>query len=178
MSSNSVRPLNPVPEKFAGDSTGRALKRAFHATRPKFFPASVLPVVAGTAWGQTAPVSVFSETLYVDIALSAGATLSVGTEHEERAIYPLSGQVEIDGDTFAPGGMLVLKPDVAFDVKAIEDTHLVLIGGAAMDGPRHIWWNFVHSDKERIEQAKADWRENRFAKVPGDEEEFIPLPDK
>ena len=185
-----------TPERLMGQANPlsglqawMALPKTHEETDPSFqhFEADALPVVdgdgvravvvAGTAWGQTAPVAVFSETLYADVTLRAGATLTVGTEHEERAIYPLSGEVEIDGDTFAPGGMLVLKPNVTFDIKAAKDTHLVLIGGAAMDGPRHIWWNFVHSDKERIAQAKADWREKRFPPVPGDEHEFIPLPD-
>ena len=120
----------------------------------------------------------FSETLYADITLHAGATLTIGKEHEERAIYLLSGRVEIAGESFAPGEMLVLKPDTAFDVKARRGHAFGFDRAAAsMDGPRHIWWNFVSSDKDRIEQAKADWREHRFAKVPGDEQEFIPLPD-
>jgi len=133
-------------------------------------------IIAGSAWGQRSPVNVFSDTLYVDVALDAGASLPLGPEHEERALYPISGDVEIAGETFQPGSMLVLKPDTDVTIRAVTEARLVVIGGARMEGPRHIWWNFVSSRKERIEQAKADWREGRFPKVPGDDE-FIPLPD-
>lgn len=185
-----------TPERLKGASNRlyglqiwMALPKAYEETDPTFqhYEADDLPViegegvraivVAGTAWGKKAPVSVFSETLYVDLRLSAGASCDVEKDHEERAIYLLSGRVEIAGQIFEPGAMLVLKPDTRIAVMAHEDTHLVLIGGAKVDGPRHIWWNFVSSSKERIEQAKADWREGRFAKVVGDEEEFIPLPE-
>ncbi len=85
--------------------------------------------------------------------------------------------MEIAGTRYAPGCMLVLNNNNAPIIKALESAHLILLGGAAMDGPRYVWWNFVSSDRERIEQAKADWQEGRFTKVPGDEIEFIPLPD-
>jgi hypothetical protein len=165
-----------------------ALPKSHEETDPSFqhYTAADLPaidgdgvsvvIVAGTAWGKRAPVAVYSDTLYADVRLAAGAVLDVGKEHEERALYLLAGKVEIAGQEFAPGEMLVLKPDIEPNVKAVQDTHLVLIGGARMDGPSHVWWNFVSSSKERIEQAKADWREGRFLKVPGDEVEFIPLP--
>lgn len=133
-------------------------------------------VIAGQAWGCRSPVNVFSDTLYVDVALDAGAALPLGPEHEERALYPISGDIDIGGETFQPGAMLVLKPGTDVTIRAVTEARLVVIGGARMDGPRHIWWNFVSSRKERIEQAKADWREGRFPKVPGDDA-FIPLPD-
>tara|TARA_R110002072_G_scaffold123977_3_gene259332 strand:- start:88 stop:1020 length:933 start_codon:yes stop_codon:yes gene_type:complete len=133
-------------------------------------------IVAGTAWGKTSPVSVFWETLYVDVTLQAGATLPLDLDHEERALYLLTGEIEIAGVHYQPGGMLVLKPGATPTLKARADSRLVVIGGAKMDGPRHVWWNFVSSRKERIEQAKADWRDGHFAKVPSDDE-FIPLPD-
>jgi len=166
-----------------------ALPKSHEETDPSFqhYTAEELPVmkgdgvraviVAGTAWGQRSPVSVFSETIYVDITLRDGAALVIGKEPEERALYLLTGRVEISGESFQPGSMLVLKNGADPEIRATEDTHLVLIGGARMDEPRHMWWNFVSSDKERIEQAKSDWRDGRFAKVPGDEEAFIPLPD-
>jgi len=166
-----------------------ALPKSHEETDPTFqhYTADALPViegegvratvVAGAAWGRRAPVSVFSETLYVDMRLQGGAIITIEKEHEERAVYLLSGRVEIAGESFSPGALLALKPDVSVDLTAREDTHLVLIGGARMDGSRHIWWNFVSSSRERIEQAKTDWREGRFAKVPGDDVEFIPLPE-
>jgi len=133
-------------------------------------------VVAGTAWGETSPVKVYSETLYADLRLAAGATLQVEREHEERALYLISGAVELAGRDHRPGDMLSLESGATVEVTAAEDTHLVLIGGAPLDGPRQVWWNFVASDRARIERAKADWRAGRFPKVPGDAEDFIPLP--
>lgn len=134
-------------------------------------------VVAGTAWGRHAPVSVYSDTLYVDMSLAAGRSWDIEDAHEERALYLLSGEIEIAGTRFGPAEMLVLKPGAPVGIAAVRDTHLVLIGGAKMDGPRIKWWNLVASSQDRIERAKADWRAGRFPKVPGDEEEFIPLPE-
>ena len=96
---------------------------------------------------------------------------------EERALYVVDGEIDIAGDTFAPGRLLIFRPGDAITVTAASDARVVLVGGAAMDGPRHIWWNFVSSRKDRIEQAKADWKAGRFDTVPGDESEFIPLPE-
>jgi len=107
-----------------------------------------------------------------------GAVLPIDADHDERALYVVDGTIDIGGDTFAPGQLLVFKPGDRITVKAITDAHCVICGGAPMDGPRHIWWNFVSSRKERIEQAKADWKAGHFDKVPGDEIEFIPLPEK
>lgn len=135
-------------------------------------------VVAGRAWGETSPVKVYSDTLYADVRMAAGAGLEVEAEHAERAVYLLSGALDIAGRTHRPGPMLILRGGAAFKATALDESHLVLIGGAPLDGPRHLWWNFVASDRARIEQAKADWRAGRFPKVPGDEEAFIPLPDE
>ena len=188
-SERSPEHLKGQPNPLHGLQVWMALPKAHEETDPSFqhHKADELPVedgegiraviVAGTAWGRKAPVSVFSETLYADIIMETGSSLDIGKEHEERALYLLSGQVEIAGENFSPGEMLVLKPGIAPNVRATQDTHFVLIGGARMDGSRHIWWNFVSSDKDRIEQAKADWREGRFAKVPGDEAAYIPLPE-
>ena len=93
-------------------------------------------------------------------------------------LYIVAGEIEIAGDRFAPGQLLVFRPGDRLTVAATTDARVVVVGGAVMDGPRHIWWNFVSSRKERIEQAKADWKAGHFDKVPGDEIEFIPLPDK
>ena len=98
--------------------------------------------------------------------------------YDERALYVIDGTIDIAGDTFEPGRLLVFKPGDKVTIKAATDTHFVIVGGAPMDGPRHIWWNFVSSRKERIEQAKAEWAAGHFGKVPGDEIEFIPLPEK
>ena len=90
----------------------------------------------------------------------------------------LNGEIDIAGDTFGADRLLVFKPGDRITVRALTDAHLTVVGGATMDGPRHIWWNFVSSRKDRIEQAKAEWTAGHFAKVPGDEIEFIPLPEK
>jgi redox-sensitive bicupin YhaK (pirin superfamily) len=135
-------------------------------------------VVAGTLYGERSPVITASDTLFADATLRAGAVLPIDAHVEERAVYTVDGEIEIGGDRFGAGQLLVLRPGDHVTVKAVRDAHVVIVGGAAMDGPRHLWWNFVSSRKERIEQAKAEWAAGRFAKVPGDEIEFIPLPEK
>jgi redox-sensitive bicupin YhaK (pirin superfamily) len=166
-----------------------ALPAAEEESAPAFFhhDSAALPLVSdadktariivGKAYGERSPVATLCDTLFVDVTLTAGATLPIDAETEERAIYVISGEVDIAGDRFAAGRLLVFRPGDALAVTAVGDTRLVLLGGAAMDGPRHIWWNFVSSRKERIEQAKADWKLARFDIVPGDDKEFIPLPD-
>ncbi len=135
-------------------------------------------LVLGTAWGRTAPVRTFSDTLYADVTLDAGAALPVDAVHEERALYTVAGEVEIAGARFGPGQLLVLRPGEPIMARnaGTEPARFALVGGETLDGPRHIWWNFVSSRPERIEQAKADWEAGRFDTVPGDAEEFIPLP--
>lgn len=135
-------------------------------------------VVVGSLYGAASPVPVLHETMFGDIVLRAGASLPIDSDHEERALYVIDGTIDIAGDRFEPGRLLVFKPGDKLTVTAASDAHVVLLGGAPMDGPRHIWWNFVSSRKERIEQAKADWKAGHFDKVPGDEIEFIPLPEK
>jgi redox-sensitive bicupin YhaK (pirin superfamily) len=135
-------------------------------------------VVVGALYGSSSPVPVVHETIFGDVHLKAGTSLPLDADHEERAIYVIEGVVDISGDRFEPGRLLVFKPGDAPTITAINNAHFVIVGGAPMDGPRHIWWNFVSSRKERIEQAKADWKAGHFDKVPGDEIEFIPLPDK
>ena len=135
-------------------------------------------VVIGSLYGERSPVPTVHETMFANIALRAGASLPLDADHEERALYIIDGTVDISGDKFKPGRLLVFKPGDRVTIKALTDAHLVICGGAPMDGPRHIWWNFVSSRKERIEQAKAEWAAGHFGKVPGDEIEFIPLPEK
>ncbi len=127
--------------------------------------------------GLRSPVATSWDTIFADAHLTAGTVLPLDAEHEERAVYVLTGEIEIGGDRHGPEQLLVLKPGDRIAVKALTDAHIVVVGGAAMDGPRHIWWNFVSSRKERIEAAKADWKAGRFDIVPGDTKEFIPLPD-
>jgi redox-sensitive bicupin YhaK (pirin superfamily) len=134
-------------------------------------------VVAGSLLGQRSPIKPLWDTLFADIALTAGANIPIDAVTEERALYVVDGEIDIVGDRFAPGQLLIFRPGDAITVTATRDARVTLFGGAAMDGPRHVWWNFVSSRKDRIEQAKADWRAGRFDSVPGDTEEFIPLPE-
>src|SRR5215470_5376064 len=134
-------------------------------------------IVAGSIFGQRSPVVTLSETLFADATLALGATLPFDAQAEERALYIVSGEVDIAGDRFGAGQLLVFRPGDPVTMTAASEARVVLIGGAAMDGPRYIWWNFVSSRKDRIEQAKAEWKERRFDIVPGDETEFIPLPE-
>jgi redox-sensitive bicupin YhaK (pirin superfamily) len=134
-------------------------------------------IVVGSLYGKRSPVPTLSDTIFADATLAPGAVLPVDADTEERAIYIVSGEIDIAGDRFASGQLLILRPGDPIAVTAASEARVVLVGGAAMDGPRHIWWNFVSSRKERIEQAKADWKQKRFDTVPGDDAEFIPLPE-
>jgi redox-sensitive bicupin YhaK (pirin superfamily) len=135
-----------------------------------------LRVILGTMHRLRSPAATSWDTLFADAHLKAGTGLPVDAEHEERAIYVLAGDIEIGGERYGPEQLLVLRPGDPVFARAVSDAHIAVIGGAAMDGPRHIWWNFVSSRKDRIEAAKADWKAGRFDVVPGDTVEFIPLP--
>lgn len=135
---------------------------------------AVLRVMMGTAYGATSPVKTFAETLYVEGRMTAGAHVAA-PEAAERAVYVCSGALEIAGQRVEAYQMAVLNPG-AVELTALQDTHFVVIGGEHLT-ERHIYWNFVSSRPERIEQAKADWKAGRFDTVPGDDREFIPLPE-
>jgi redox-sensitive bicupin YhaK (pirin superfamily) len=133
-------------------------------------------VIAGTLFGKASPVRMFSPLFYADVVLQTGSALSLPPECAERAIYLLEGSLEIAGQSFEPARLLVFSAGDEVIVKARVPTRMLLFGGAPLDGPRHVWWNFVSSSRERIEAAKKEWREGKFAPVPGDKE-FIPLPE-
>jgi redox-sensitive bicupin YhaK (pirin superfamily) len=135
-----------------------------------------LRLIAGEALGARSPVATPMSMIYADVQLETGASLPFDPGYEERGLYTVSGVVEIAGDRFGPGQLLVFRPGDRITVRAVEPARFMLLGGDPMDGPRHIWWNFVSSRPERIEQAKADWKAARFDSVPG-ETEFIPLPE-
>ena len=134
-------------------------------------------VVIGAFQGLASPVRVHSDTLYASIKLEAGAKVQIPADAEERAIYVLEGSVVISGDRFPSDRLLVFRPSDEIVVESERGAHFMLFGGASLGSPRHIWWNFVSSSKERIEQAKEEWRTAKFDIVPGDEEECIPLPE-
>jgi hypothetical protein len=140
-------------------------------------PGVELRVVAGSAFGKRAPVKVFSPTLFVGVEIEASRAFELDAEHEERAVYVLEGEVTVAGTPLPPQHMAVIGNRDTVQVKALTRARLMLVGGAKMDGERLIWWNFVASSRDLIEEAKRRWKENRFDPVPG-ETEFIPLPDK
>ncbi len=188
--------MRAAPHAMFGLQTWLALPLSQEDRAPGFHnaPATTLPVlegegkslrlILGQAWGETAPVPTASETFYADATLAPGASLPLPDNHEDRGIYILSGSVISGGVTYEAGRMLVFRPGDAVAVKAgAAGARLMVLGGATMEGPRHIWWNFVASSKERIEAAKeawraGDWAHGRFRLPPGDDGEFIPAPDR
>jgi redox-sensitive bicupin YhaK (pirin superfamily) len=134
-------------------------------------------VVAGRMFGAASTLKTTSETIFADISLEAGAAMPLDAEYEERAIYVSSGEIDISGDRFDTGRLLMFRPGDRVTVKAVKPSRIAVVGGAPLDGPRYVWWNFVSSRKERIDQAKEEWKQGHFGKVPGDEIDFIPLPE-
>ena len=165
-----------------------ALPKAAEETAPDFlhYGADALPViagdgtsitlVAGSLFGETSPVATSSELIYADMAVSAGSAVPIDPVYEERALYIVSGTVNLAGERYDEGGLIVLRPGEHATLQAATDSRVLLVGGTAFPEPRYIWWNFVSSDQARIEQAKEDWKSGRFDRVL-DETEFIPLPD-
>ncbi len=135
-------------------------------------------IIAGSLYGATSPVKTHSDLFYADVQMAAGTALPLPVEHEERGVYVAEGEVDVAGQVFEAGRLLVFRPGDAITLRARSAVRLMLLGGEPMDGPRHIWWNFVSSSKDRIEAARNDWKHARFGLVPGDETDFIPLPDK
>jgi redox-sensitive bicupin YhaK (pirin superfamily) len=180
------------PASFAGGGlellqSWVALPEADEECDPAFdtYPADALPVadengvwmrlIAGEAYGLRSPVRTHSPLFYVHAALQPGARLALPDAHVERALYVVSGRIDIAGHTFTAGQMGVIAPNADSTLQAVELSTVMLLGGEPV-GPRHIWWNFVSSRKERIEQAKADWQAGRIALPPHDNQEWIPLP--
>lgn len=134
-------------------------------------------LVMGSAWGATSPVTCHSETIYADVDLEAGGSMPVDPMAEERALYVAEGEASLDGLGLQPGILYVLRPGLSATLRSAAGGHVMLCGGATLDGPRHVWWNFVSSRRDRIRQAKEDWRAGRFALPPDDRDEYIPLPE-
>jgi redox-sensitive bicupin YhaK (pirin superfamily) len=134
-------------------------------------------VVMGSLWGATSPVTCHSPTIYADIALTAGGAMPIDPEADERALYLAEGEATLDGVRLDPSTLYVLRPGIAATLRSAGGGHVMLLGGAPMDGPRHVFWNFVSSRRDRINQAKEDWKAGRFALPPDDHDEFIPLPE-
>jgi redox-sensitive bicupin YhaK (pirin superfamily) len=185
-------PLRATGSNLFGIQSWVALPMGVEETEPAFahHDAAELPVVEGegkrvrlimgSLYGARSPVRTLSEMFYADAELGTGARLPVPVDHEERAAYIVEGAVTLSGDegVFEAGQLLVFKPgaEMTLEAHGASPARLMLLGGEPMDGRRHIWWNFVSSSSERIEQAKEDWKAGRFAPVP-EETEFIPLPE-
>jgi redox-sensitive bicupin YhaK (pirin superfamily) len=133
-------------------------------------------VVAGECFGVHARLETHSPLFYADISIAPGGRVKIAADYTERAIYLMAGTIEVDGATFTERRMVVLKPSAEIIVHSATGASFVVLGGEPLDGPRHLWWNFVASDRELIEQAKSDWRDGKFGHVPGDHD-FIPLPE-
>jgi redox-sensitive bicupin YhaK (pirin superfamily) len=137
-----------------------------------------LRLIAGEAFGLKSPVKTFSPIFYADARFAPGGALHVGAEHEERAFLVIEGEVQTsESAVHGPGAMLVLEPGEEVTLYADAPAQVMLLGGAPLDGPRHIWWNFVSSSQDRIERAKQEWKSGAFGIIPGDDKEFIPLPE-
>lgn len=176
-------------QKVYGIQSWVALPKTHEEVAPKFehVADAALPlltdkgrsvrVIAGSLFGARSPVKTATDLFYADVVLEAGAKLPLPTEHEERGIYISEGSLTIAGDRHEAGRLLVFKPGDAITLMTETGARFMMLGGEPMDGPRYIWWNFVSSLKDRIEAAKDDWKRARFDIVPGDAQEFIPLPE-
>lgn len=172
-----------------GMQTWVALPRSDEETAPGFHhhPAASLPsierdgalmrIIAGRSYGAESPVRVFADTLCVAIDLAADAAITIDDGHDERALYVLDGEAQIDGADIPKQHLVVFDRGTRPVLRAKSPLKAMLLGGEPLDGPRHLWWNFVSSSKERIEQAKQDWLDGRFGKIAGDDE-CIPLPGR
>ena len=175
--------------QLSGIQTWLALPSAKEEVDPAFehVPEGALPVIEGSGararvimgslWGATSPVTQHSATIYADIMLEPGGSIAVDAGADERGLYVAEGSASLDGLPLAPATLYVLRPGVAATLRSDTGGHVMLCGGEPLDGPRHVFWNFVSSRRERIDQAKDDWRTGRFALPPNDDGEFIPLPE-
>ena len=134
-------------------------------------------IIAGQSFGAKSQVAMVSPWFYTEVTAQGGVSVPLDPDHEERAIYLVDGEVEIANERYEGPRLLVFRPGDRITVTAVGKARLMFLGGTALEGPRHIWWNFVSSRQDRIEAAKADWKAGRFPAVPG-ETEFIPLPEK
>jgi hypothetical protein len=188
-SERSPQDIRPAGPSLYGMQTWLALPDGKEEVDPAFdhVPADMLPLVEdngvrarvlmGGLWGAVAATPQHSPTIYADIALEAGGAIPVDAEADERAVMAVGGEAELDGQRLDPFSLYVLRPGHAARLSSAGGGRVMLLGGAAFATPRHVFWNFVSSSRDRINQAKADWKAMRFATIPGDDQEFIPLPE-
>lgn len=173
--------------KLYGMQTWLALPDGREEIDPAFEAIGDLPVIdgagatariiMGSLWGRRAQTTTYAETIYAEIELQAGGSIPIDALADERAVMLVGGEASLDGERLELFDLNVLRPGEPMTLRSEHGARAMLLGGEAFTSPRFVWWNFVSSDRERINQAKTDWREGRFAKVPGDEDEFIPLPE-
>lgn len=173
--------------KLYGMQTWLALPDGREEIAPAFEAQTELPVIEdtcvraevimGTLWGRTAPTTCYADTIYAEIVLGAGGAIPLDAEADERAVMLVGGEAEVDGRPLGLYELTVLAPGSALQLTSQNGGRVMLLGGEAFTSPRHVWWNFVSSSRDRIGQAADDWRAGLFPKVPGDELEFIPLPE-
>lgn len=166
-----------------------ALPLAHEETEPEFFhyPKESIPefsefgtpvrLLVGSCFGHRSPAKTYSDMFYLELKWKKGQRLTLDGTRRETAVYPIKGDVRVAGENVSAGTMAVARVGHSIEIEALTDLHAVCLGGEPIDGPREIWWNFVSSSKERIERAKTEWRERQFPLVPGDDRDFIPLPD-
>jgi redox-sensitive bicupin YhaK (pirin superfamily) len=175
-------------QKVYGIQSWVALPKTVEETAPAFehVADSAMPtledhgrrarIIAGSLFGARSPVKTHSDLFYADVVLDSGARLPFPADHEERGIYVVEGSLTIAGSRYEAGRLLVFKPGDVVTLASEIGARFMMLGGEPMDGPRHIWWNFVSSSQDKIEAAKEDWKQGRFKIVPGDTKDFIPLP--
>jgi redox-sensitive bicupin YhaK (pirin superfamily) len=171
-----------------GMQTWLALPDGREELAPAFEAVSDLPllvdtgvkarVIMGDLWGKRAPTTCYAETIYAEIDLGPAGAVPIEAGADERAVMLVGGEASLDGDPLELYALVVLKPGELMTLKSDRGGKVMLLGGEAFSTHRYVYWNFVSSRRERIEQAKADWQAGRFPVVPGDAEEFIPLPEK
>ena len=181
--------LRGQPHPVHGMQTWVALPKAHEETAPAFFhhaadalprierPGALLRVIAGRGYGLESPVEVYADTFNIAVDLGADAEVAIDEAHVERALYVLDGEAQLDGTDIPSRHLVVLDRGVRHRLRAKSPLKAMLLGGEPLDGHRHVWWNFVSSSRERIEQAKQDWLDGRFGGIEG-ETEFIPLPER
>jgi redox-sensitive bicupin YhaK (pirin superfamily) len=175
--------------ELSGIQTWIALPEAMEESDPAFehVAAADLPileghgatarVIMGDLWGLSAPTTTYAQTIYADIGLAPGGSIPIDPSADERALYVAMGEASLDGMPLLPMTIYVLRPDIHATLRSDRGARVMLCGGEAFTTPRHVWWNFVSSSRDRINQAKEDWKAGNFPKVPGDDKEFIPIPE-
>ena len=188
-SERTPQEVRVAPSPLYGMQTWLALPDGIEETDPAFehVPESGLPLVEGdgvsarvlmgSLWGKTAATTQHAATIYADLKLDAGASVPIEADADERAVLLVEGEANLDGQPLEMFALTVLAPGQPMTLKASRPSRLMLIGGEAFSTPRHVFWNFVSSSRDRIQQAKEDWKAGNFPIVPGDEEEYIPIPD-